>query len=139
MTATPKREDNIDTYRYFGEPVYQYSLKDGINDGFLSPYKVKRIRTSIDELVLTSADKIVKGEAEKTVYELSDFDKNIVVPERNDLIAQSILQNINPLEKTIVFCVDQSHALRMRDSINKYKTIKDPDYCVRVTSNEGEI
>lgn len=136
MTATPKREDNIDTYRYFGEPVYQYSLKDGINDGFLSPYKVKRIRTSIDELVLTSADKIIKGQAEKTVYEIQDFDKNIVVPERNDLIAQSILENINPLEKTIIFCVDQSHALRMRDSINKYKTIKDPDYCVRVTSNE---
>jgi type I restriction enzyme R subunit len=53
MTATPKREDNIDTYKYFGDPVYQYSLKDGINDGFLSPYKVKRIRTSLDELVLT--------------------------------------------------------------------------------------
>ncbi len=136
MTATPKREDNIDTYRYFGEPVYQYSLKDGINDGFLSPYKVKRIRTSIDELVLTSADKIVKGQAEKTVYEIQDFDKTIVVPERNDLVAKSILENINPLEKTIVFCVDQSHALRMRDSINTYKTIKDPDYCVRVTSNE---
>lgn len=139
MTATPKREDNIDTYRYFGEPVYQYSLKDGINDGFLSPYKVKRIRTSIDELVLTSADKIVKGQAEKTVYEIQDFDKTIVVPERNDLVAKSILENINPLEKTIVFCVDQSHALRMRDSINTYKTIKDPDYCVRVTSNEWEI
>jgi len=136
MTATPKREDNIDTYRYFGEPVYQYSLKDGINDGFLSPYKVKRIRTSIDELVLTSADKIIKGQAEKSVYEIQDFDKTIVVPERNDLVAKSILENINPLEKTIVFCVDQSHALRMRDSINTYKTIKDPDYCVRVTSNE---
>jgi type I restriction enzyme R subunit len=139
MTATPKREDNIDTYKYFGNPVYQYSLKEGINDGFLSPYKVKRIRTSLDELVLTSQDTIVKGQAEKTVYELSDFDKNIVIPERNDLIAQSVLENINPLDKTIIFCVDQPHALRMRDSINKYKTIKDPDYCVRVTSNEGEI
>lgn len=139
MTATPKREDNIDTYKYFGDPVYQYSLKDGINDGFLSPYKVKRIRTSLDELVLNKWDTILKGEAEKTVYELADFDKTIVVPERNDLIAQSILENMNPLDKTIIFCVDQPHALRMRDSINKYKTIKDADYCVRVTSNEGEI
>ncbi len=139
MTATPKREDNIDTYKYFWNPVYQYSLKDWINDGFLSPYKVKRIRTSIDELILKSDDQIIKWQAEKTVYEITDFDKNIVVPERNDLIAQAILENINPLEKTIIFCVDQPHALRMRDSINKYKTIKDPDYCVRVTSNEWEI
>lgn len=139
MTATPKREDNIDTYKYFGDPVYQYSLKEGINDGFLSPYKVKRIRTSIDELVLNKWDTILKGEAEKTIYELADFDKTIVVPERNDLIAQSILENMNPLDKTIIFCVDQPHALRIRDSINKYKTIKDADYCVRVTSNEGEI
>lgn len=139
MTATPKREDNIDTYKYFWNPVYQYSLKDWINDGFLSPYKVKRIRTSLDELVLKSDDKIVKWQAEKTVYEITDFDKNIIVPERNDLIAQSILANMSPLEKTIIFCVDQPHALRMRDSINKYKTIKDPDYCVRVTSNEWEI
>ena len=139
MTATPKREDNIDTYKYFGNPVYQYSLKEGINDGFLSPYKVKRIQTSIDELVLTSEDTIVKGEAEKTVYELADFDKNIVIQERNELIAQSILENIQTLDKTIVFCVDQDHALRMRDAINKYKTIQDADYCVRVTSNEGDV
>ena len=139
MTATPKREDNIDTYRYFWTPVYQYSLKDWINDWFLSPYKVKRIRTSIDELVLNTWDTVVKWEIEKTLYEIQDFDRIIVVPERNDLIAQSIIENISPLEKTIVFCVDQEHALRMRDSINKYKTIKDPDYCVRVTSNEGEV
>lgn len=139
MTATPKRDDNIDTYKYFGDPIYQYSLKDWINDGFLSPYKVKRIRTNIDELVLTSQDTVVKWQAEKTVYELSDFDKNIIIPERNDLIAQSILSNMNPLDKTIIFCVDQPHALRMRDSINKYKTIKNSDYCVRVTSDEGEI
>lgn len=139
MTATPKREDNIDTYKYFGNAIYQYSLKEGINDWFLSPYKVKRIRTSLDELVLTNNDTIVKGESEKTVYELADFDKNIIIPERNDLVAQAILQNISQLEKTIIFCVDQPHALRMRDSINKYKIINDPDYCVRVTSDEHEI
>jgi type I restriction enzyme R subunit len=93
----------------------------------------------LDELVLTNNDTIVKGESEKTVYELADFDKNIIIPERNDLVAQAILQNISALEKTIIFCVDQPHALRMRDSINKYKTINDPDYCVRVTSDEHEI
>ena len=72
----------------------------------------------------------------KPVYTTTDFEKNIIVDERTDIIAETILKNINPMEKTIVFCVDQSHALRMRDSINKYKTIKDPDYCVRVTSDE---
>jgi type I restriction enzyme R subunit len=119
--------------------VYEYSLKEGINDGFLSPYKVKRIQTSLDEIVLTPADIILHGQDEQTLYTLSDWDKNIISQERCDLIAEAILQNINPLEKTIVFCVDQAHALRMRESINKYKTISEADYCVRVTSDEGEI
>jgi type I restriction enzyme R subunit len=60
LTATPKREDNINTYDYFGDPIFEYSLKDGINDGFLTPYKVKRIKTNIDELVLNSGDTILK-------------------------------------------------------------------------------
>jgi type I restriction enzyme R subunit len=64
------------------------------------------------------------------------MEREIIIDERSDLIAQTILQQINKMDKTIVFCVDQSHALRIRDSINKYKTVKDSDYCVRVTSNE---
>jgi len=139
LTATPKREDNIDTYNYFWDPIFEYSLKDGINDGFLTPYKVKRIKTNIDEIVLNSWDKIIKWEQKKDVYEIKDMEREIIIQERSDLVAQAILQNIDPMQKTIIFCVDQWHALRMRDSINKYKTIFDPDYCVRVVSDEWDI
>jgi len=139
LTATPKRQDNIDTYRYFGDPVYEYSLKDGINDGFLSPYKVKRVWTNIDELIIDSSVQVVKGEAKKDLYDVTDFDKSIVIPERTELICQDILRQIHPNEKTIIFAVDQDHAARVRDGINKYKANKDPDYCVRVTSNEGTV
>lgn len=139
LTATPKRADNIDTYKYFGKPIYEYSLRDGISDGFLTPYKVKRIRTNIDEYVHTSDDVIVKGQLDKELYELSDFERKIIIPERTELIAKTILENIRPLDKSIIFCVNQNHALMMRDFINKYKTVKDPHYCVRITSDEGEI
>jgi len=139
LTATPKRQDNIDTYRYFGKPVYEYSLKEGINDGFLTPYKVKRIRTNIDEYVHTSEDIIVKGNLDKELYEMSDFERKIVIPERTELIAKSVLENMQTLDKTIIFCVNQNHALMMRDYINKYKSVKDPHYCVRITSDEGEV
>lgn len=139
MTATPKRDDNNNTYQYFWNPVYEYSLKEGINDWFLTPYKVKRIRTNIDELVMDSDVTIIRWEAEKEFYQLQDFDKEIVVPERRNLIAQSILEEINPNEKTIVFCVDQEHAAWMRDAINENKTVRDNNYCVRITSNEWEI
>lgn len=139
LTATPKRTDNVDTYEYFGKPAYVYSLKEGINDGFLTPYRVKRIRTNLDELVLTKDDVIVEGEAGQDLYQVEDYDRKIIVDERTDLVARAILDNINPLEKTIVFCENQNHALTMRDMINKYKTIRDPHYCVRVTSDEGKI
>lgn len=139
MTATPKRQDNVDTYKYFGKPVYEYSLKEGINDGFLTPYKVKRIRTNIDEYIPTAEDEVIEGELEKDLYSIEDFNRNIVIPEREALIAKTILENIRPMDKTIVFCVDQNHARIMRDAINTYKTIRDPYYCVRVTSSEGII
>jgi type I restriction enzyme R subunit len=139
LTATPKRTDNVDTYEYFGPPAYVYSLKEGINDGFLTPYRVKRIRTNLDELVLTKDDVIVEGESVQDLYQVEDYDRKIVVDDRTELVAKAILQNINPLEKTIVFCENQNHALTMRDMINKYKTVKDPHYCVRVTSDEGKV
>ena len=138
LTATPKREDNVDTYDYFGKPVYEYSLKEGINDGFLTPYKVKRVRTNLDEYVFKSGDKVKQGELDKQQYDQSEFNRTIVIPERIDTLAQSILKLINPMDKTIVFCVDQEHALNMRDAINRHKSIKDMDYCVRVTSDEGQ-
>ena len=139
MTATPKRQDNNNTYRYFGNPVYEYSLKEWINDWFLSPYKVKRIRTNLDELVIDSDVTVVRWEAKKEFYKLEDFDREIVVPERRKLVAQEILKQINKDDKTIVFCVDQEHAAGMRDAINEFKEVKDNDYCVRITSNEWEI
>lgn len=139
LTATPKRGDNVDTYNYFGKPVYEYSLKEGINDGFLTPYKVKRIRTNIDEYVPTSDDRVVSGELEDKIYQLNDFENKIVIPQRTELIAQAILDNISTMDKTIVFCVNQEHALAMRDMINRHKSVKDPLYCVRVTSDEGEL
>ncbi len=139
LTATPKRDDNVNTYEYFWSPVYEYSLKAWIDDGFLTPFKIKRIKLNIDELVLNSGDEITSWNAKKDVYYAKDMEREIVVDERSDIIAQTVLQQIEQMDKTIVFCVDQWHALRLRDSINKYKSIKDPDYCVRVTSNEGEI
>ena len=83
LTATPKRKDNIDTYRYFGEPVYIYSLKDGINDGFLTPFKVKQISTTLDEYVYTPDDKLIEGEIEAGKrYKEADFNKIIEIKER---------------------------------------------------------
>ena len=139
LTATPKRADNVDTYKYFWNPIYEYSLKNGIDDGFLTPFKIKRIQLNTDEFVLNSSDKIISWEVKKQVFGVNDMDRTIVIDERTELVAQTILQQINKMDKTIIFCVDQDHALRMRDAINKYKTVKDADYCVRVTSNEWEI
>lgn len=139
LTATPKRKDNVDTYEYFGQPAYVYSLKDGINDGFLTPYRVKRVRTNLDELVLTKDDTIVEGESGQDLYQVEDYDRKIIVDERTELVAKAILDNINSLDKTIVFCENQNHALTMRDMINKHKKVKDPHYCVRVTSDEGKL
>jgi len=139
LTATPKRDENVDTYKYFGKPIYEYSLKDGISDGFLTPYKLKRVKTNIDEYIHTKDNKVIQGEVKKDRYELKDFNNSITVVQRTELIAQAILNNINEMDKTIVFCVNQDHALELRDMINKFKTVNDPNYCVRVTSDEGKI
>lgn len=138
LTATPKRDDNGDTYKYFGDPIYEYSLKDGINDGFLTPYKVKRIRTNIDEYKFDPND-IIDGEFDKEVVELDRFEREVIIPKRTELIAKTILQNMGKMDKTIVFCVNQKHALDMKVAIDKFKGIKDSNYCVRVTSDEGQI
>lgn len=138
LTATPKRDDNGDTYAYFGEPVYEYSLGDGINDGFLTPYKVKRIQTNIDEYTF-NPDDIIQGELENGIAKLAQFEKEVVIPKRTELLAKTILEQISPMDKTIVFCVNQQHALDMKVAIDQHKTIKANDYCVRVTSNEGKI
>ncbi len=140
LTATPKREDNADTYKYFGEPVYKYSLKEGIKDGFLTPFKVKRIQTTMDEYVYTPDDEVLEGEVEEGyVYTERDFNKKIVIPERERKRVQEMLANINQNEKTIVFCANQPHAAMVRDIINQEATVKKVDYCVRVTANDGAL
>ena len=139
LTATPKRKDNVDTYRYFGEPVYIYSLKEGISDGFLTPFKVKRIQTTLDDYTYTSDDTIIEGEIEEgKIYEEPDFNRTIVIEAREAKRVKVFLSEINQKEKTIVFCANQAHAALVRDLINQYSDSKDPFYCVRVTANDGE-
>lgn len=140
LTATPKRKDNVDTYAYFGEPVYVYSLKDGINDGFLTPFKVKQIFTTLDEYVYTSDDKLIEGEIEEGKrYTEADFNKIIEIKEREKKRVEIFMGQINQREKTLVFCATQDHALAVRDLINQMKTSTDPNYCQRVTANDGEL
>ena len=140
LTATPKRKDNVDTYAYFGEPVYIYSLKEGINDGFLTPFKVKQISTTLDEYVYTPDDKLIEGEIEaKKLYQESDFNKIIEIKEREKKRVEIFMGQINQQEKTLVFCATQDHALAVRDLINQMKTSTDPNYCQRVTANDGTL
>ncbi len=138
LTATPKRKDNVDTYKYFGEPVYIYSLKEGVNDGFLTPFKVKRIKTTLDDYIYTSDDRIIEGEVEEgKIYEEADFNKVIVIKEREAKRVRVVMDEINQNEKTIIFCATQDHALAVRDLVNQMKDSKDPNYCQRVTANDG--
>ena len=140
LTATPKRTINADTYAYFGEPVYVYSLKEGINDGFLTPFKVQQTATTLDEYVYTPDDLVVEGEivAGKR-YEEKDFNKIIEIKEREAHRVKLLMEVIDQRQKTIVFCANQAHALAVRDLINQAKTSTDPHYCVRVTANDGAL
>jgi type I restriction enzyme, R subunit len=140
LTATPKRQDNIDTYKYFGEPVYIYSLKEGINDGFLTPFKVKRIQTTLDDYIYTSDDQIIEGEIEEgRIYTETDFNRIIEIKEREAKRVKIYMDEANQNEKAIVFCATQDHASAVRDLINQNKKSKVINYCVRVTANDGEI
>ena len=140
LTATPKRDINADTYAYFEEPVYIYSLKEGITDGFLSPFKVRRIQTTMDEYVYSPEDEVVEGEVEEgKLYIENEFNRIIEIEAREKKRVKLILQNINPNDKTIVFCASQAHAANVRDLINQLSPNKDTNYCVRVTANDGEI
>lgn len=138
LTATPKRKDNVDTYKYFGEPIYTYSLKQGVNDGFLTPFRVKRVQTTLDEYIYTSDDEVVEGEVEQgKVYEEEDFNKIIEIKVREEKRVKIVLDEIDQSQKTIIFCANQLHALVVRDLVNQNKKSKDPFYCVRVTANDG--
>ena len=140
LTATPKRQGNVDTYSYFGEPVYIYSLKEGINDGYLTPFKVKQIATTLDDYVYTSDDQVIEGEVDTGKrYTEDDFNKVIEIKAREGYRVKLFMHEINQGEKTIVFCATQNHALAVRDLINQMKKSKEPNYCTRVTANDGKI
>ncbi len=140
LTATPKRRDNVDTYGYFGEPVYIYSLKEGINDGYLTPFKVKQFATTLDDYVYTPDDKIIEGEVEQRKrYLESDFNRVIEIAEREKHRVKLFMDEIDQNHKTLVFCATQDHALAVRDLINQLKKSKDPLYCARVTADDGAI
>ncbi len=140
LTATPKRKDNADTYAYFGEPVFIYSLKEGINDGYLTPFKVKQISTTLDEYVYTSDDLVEEGEVEaKRIYTEADFNRIIEIKEREKHRVKLFLQQIDQREKTLVFCATQEHALAVRDLINQEADSTDSDYCHRVTADDGAL
>jgi len=143
LTATPKRNDNTDTYRYFGDPVYSYTLKEGVNDGFLTPFKVHPIVGTMDEYLYTPGDGvIVEGEPEPgRLYKEGDFNRIITIPAREQRRVEYWMDKINPREKTIVFCGTQQHAGIVRDYINQYATKQgwsnNSNYCVRVTATDG--
>ncbi len=140
LTATPKRNDNVDTYAYFGEPVYTYSLKDGINDGFLTPFKVRQISTTMDEYVYTPDDTLLEGDVETgRLYTEPDFNKVIEIKEREEHRVRLFMELIDQGEKTLVFCATQAHALAVRDLVNQMKSSTEPDYCQRVTADDGEL
>ncbi|WP_077358966.1 EcoAI/FtnUII family type I restriction enzme subunit R [Virgibacillus halodenitrificans] len=140
LTATPKRKHNADTYEYFGKPIYEYSLKEGINDGFLTPFKVKRINTTIDDYMYVSDDDVIEGEVEEgKIYTEENFNRIIEIKERESYRVKTFLSETNQNEKTIVFCASQPHAALVRDLINQYSDSKESLYCVRVTAEDSTL
>lgn len=140
LTATPKRNENVDTYRYFGDPVYTYSLKQGINDGFLTPFRVRQFATTLDDYVYTPDDVVVAGEPRANHrYREGEFNRTIVIAEREAKRVDMMLAEVGRCDKTIVFCASQDHAAMVRDLINQRKSVPDPNWCVRVTSWDGAV
>ncbi|MBQ1726828.1 MAG: DEAD/DEAH box helicase family protein, partial [Treponema sp.] len=148
MTATPKETKALSNIEYFGEPIYTYSLKQGIDDGFLAPYKVLRVGMNVDlEGYRPERNKTdIDGELiEDRLYNTKDYDRNIIIDERTDLVAKKImeyLKNSNPYDKTIVFCIDIEHADRMKNALLNYApreiTAKTDKYIVRITGDDKD-
>jgi type I restriction enzyme R subunit len=148
MTATPLRDDNVDTYRYFGNPVYTYSLAQGIEDGFLAPYRVRRILTDVDAFGWRPDPGLLDRfgrEVPDGLYETRDFERIVALLGRTEAVARHLtgfLRQTNRYAKTIIFCVDQDHAEDMRKALincNDDITRHHPDYVVRIVADEGEI
>jgi type I restriction enzyme, R subunit len=144
MTATPRTKANLNTYMYFGRPVYTYTLKQGIGDGYLSPYSVIRVTTDVDikgwRPKPSQKDKYGNLIPDKQ-YDLPQFDRKITLEPRIMFVAAHLvkhLQGTNPYDKTLVFCQDQQHALDMTTAINNSAFVKHPRYCVRIVSEERE-
>ena len=147
MTATPKETKDVSSSEYFGDPIYTYSLKQGIEDGFLAPYKVFRITTNVDMEGWrpTTGQTATDGTlVEDKVYETSDYDQNLVIKERVETVARSItefLADFDPMAKTIVFCVNQAHAERLRQALanqNSDRIKVNSKYVMKITSNDLE-
>jgi len=148
MTATPLRNDNVDTYRYFGDPIYIYSLAEGIDDGFLAPYRVHRVMTDVDDLGWSPDPSLLDRygrEVPDGLYGTRDFERIVSLLGRTEAVARHLtdyLTKTGRYGKTIVFCVDQEHADDMRKALNNFNadiTCNNPDYVTRVVSDEGEV
>tara|TARA_R110002072_G_scaffold222585_3_gene379657 strand:- start:20672 stop:23002 length:2331 start_codon:yes stop_codon:yes gene_type:complete len=140
LTATPKRKHNADTYTYFGEPVYTYALRDGIEDGFLTPFKVRQMASTIDEYVYDGADDVIAGDIEDgETFTESDFNTRIIIPDRELSRVKEFMDQMDQRQKTLVFCATQDHAALVRDLINQVKDGTNPNYCHRVTADDGAV
>ena len=138
MTATPRRTENANTYKYFGEPVYSYSLKQGIADGYLTPFRVRISESNIDEYIYDPDDDVTGDiDTEKTYTEQDFYNGKIEIRQRDEHRVKELLSQINPDEKTSVFCATQLHAHIIRDMINQYKKSPASNYCERVTADDG--
>ncbi len=139
MTATPRRQVNANTYKYFNDPVYSYSLKQGIEDGFLTPYRVRVATSNIDTYTYNPNDDVEGDIDEEKVYTEQDFYRgDIQMRERDEHRVKELLNKIDPNEKTIVFCATQAHALEIAAMINLHKKVPDNNYCERVTADDGD-
>lgn len=140
LTATPKRKHNADTYAYFGEPVYTYALRDGIEDGFLTPFKVRQMASTIDEYVYDPEDEVLAGEvAAGQKFTENEINRVIEIPERERSRVEEFMRQIDQRQKTLVFCATQRHAALVRDLINQVKDSTDPNCCHRVTADDGKL
>ena len=140
LTATPKRDANTDTYAYFGDPVYTYALKEGIGDGFLTPFKVRQMASTMDSYTFSDDDELVSGEIDpEKEYTEADFNTKLVINEREKSRVQEFMDQIDQRQKSLVFCATQDHAARVRNFINQIKDNPDPHYCERVTADDGKL
>ena len=139
LTATPRVDQNVNTYTYFTYHAYEYSLRQGIEDGFLTPFRHMNMKSNIDDYIYSPDDKVISGEVQQgKTYTEDDFYKgNIKIRERDEARVKEFLAGIGETEKTLVFCATQAHAAEVRDMINALR--KKKGYCQRVTANDGEI